>query len=335
MSSANGGDWSPYDPLDATHGPARAGDHGACGDPAGGEGAHEVGGRFYHGGVPVATYTAGGTVDFELAITAHHNGFMEWWVCDADKCGGGDPTGACFATPGACVRLDRVAHPACEAGTEADCGPIQPEYPSRWYLPCKGTAAPPMAGRPLVFGGPAGKMRYALPAGFSCSRCVAQWYWATANSCTPPGAGDYAFPGAWTNCPAGMPTCGAGAPWPEEFWTCSDVTIEAAGGGGGGGAPPPTPQPVPLMPPRVTPPPAQPRQVPPSAPPAQPTWAPPPAMQPLPPPPMPMPSPPAPRGSRCMALGSWCMLEGVPAGDCCAGTSCSPYEGSSRFSMCL
>lgn len=327
MSGANGGAWTPYDPLDATLGPARAGDHGPCGDPAGGGGAHEVGGQFYFGGKTVATYTAGGTVDFELAITAHHNGFMEWWVCDVDKCGGADPTGACFATPGACVRLDRVAHPACEAGTESDCGPIQPGYPSRWYLPCKGSAGGiPGTGTPLVFGGSSGKMRYALPAGFSCERCVAQWYWATANSCFPPGVSGYRYPAAWSNCPTDMPTCGAGAPWPEEFWTCSDVTIKA-GGGGGGGVPPPAAQPVPQKPPSV-----EPTQTPPSPParppPAQPTWTPPPAAQPVPP-------PPAPPAAGCMAWGSWCVVEGKSTGSCCAGTSCSPYERSTRFSMCL
>ncbi|GAB0497085.1 hypothetical protein MMPV_008408 [Pyropia vietnamensis] len=121
VSGANGGAWSLYDPLDPTLGPARANDHGACGDPAGANGDHMAGGKFYHGGKSVATYTAGSTIDFELAITAHHNGYMEWWVCDVDKCQDDDPTGACFATPGACVRLDRVPHPACEAGTASDC----------------------------------------------------------------------------------------------------------------------------------------------------------------------------------------------------------------------
>ncbi|GAB0496152.1 hypothetical protein MMPV_007462 [Pyropia vietnamensis] len=256
VAGANGGTWSSYDPLDPGLGPARSGDHGACGDPAsaGAGGDHLSGGRFYHGGMTVATYTAGASVDFQVAITTSHNGFMEWWVCDADRCGEKDPSDSCFDVPGACVRLERVPHPACEAGTEMDCGPIQPDHPSRWYLPCRGDPIPTTS-NPQVLGGPEGKMRYALPPGFACERCIVQWYWVTANSCTPPGMKEYAFPQAWAGCPGdggsvggvrlNSETCGEpGAPWPEEFWTCADVVIKPGGrggnGGGGGEAAPPT-----------------------------------------------------------------------------------------------
>ena len=120
VTGANGGAWSPYDPTDATARAARGADHGMCGDPVtASPGAHAAGGTFYNGGKKVATYAAGGTIDFEIAITTSHNGFMEWWVCDLDKCGEKDATSACFATPGACHKLDRVAHASCESGTSS------------------------------------------------------------------------------------------------------------------------------------------------------------------------------------------------------------------------
>jgi len=177
VKATNGGDWSPYDPLDAGARAARAADHGVCGDPATqSPGAHTVGGIFYHGGKTVATYTPGGVVDFEVGVTTSHNGFFEWWVCDLDACGATDLTNGCFGVPGACTRLDRVAHPSCEAGTDVACGPIQAAYPSRWYMPCRGNP-PPTVGNTQVLGGPDGKMRYRLPAALTCSRCVIQWYW--------------------------------------------------------------------------------------------------------------------------------------------------------------
>ncbi|OSX72068.1 hypothetical protein BU14_0471s0007 [Porphyra umbilicalis] len=286
VQSANGGPFVVYDPLDATARVARANDHGQCGDPASARpGDHAAGGRFFHGGVSVATYTAGGTVDFSVAITAAHGGYMEWWVCDLDACGQEDITAACFAVPGACVRLEREPLASCEAGTDPQCGPVHAAYPSRWYLPC-GTTGGGTA-TPLQYGGPDGRMRYRLPAGFACDRCVVQWYWATANSCVPKGAETY---GAWAGCSAGG---GRGAPcgaaWPEEFWTCADVVIkgENSPGGGGGGAPPP----VPTMPPVAvvgTPTPL------PSPPPPPPTRPPPPPPTRPPPPPPTWPTPPPP-----------------------------------------
>ena len=255
VKAANGGAWSPYDPLDAGALAARAGDHGVCGDPVGDSpGAHTAGGKFYHGGKTVATYAPGGTIDFELDLSTNHNGYAEWWICDLDACGEADLTTKCFGVPGACHRLDRVPHPSCEAGTDETCGAIHKEYPSRWYLPCRGVGP--------VVGGTNGKMRYQLPAGFTCTRCVVQWYWVTANSCTPPGMGDYTPPASWGGCSKNgqLGPCGAG--WPEEFWTCADVAV---GGAGGGGAPPPpvvappapttapaTPAPLPVMTPPPT-----------------------------------------------------------------------------------
>lgn len=179
VKAANGGDFVPYDPLDATAARARAGDHGACGDKASDSpGAHAAGGQFYHGGKSVASYRAGGTVDFQVAITTAHGGFLEWWVCNLDACGQEDINDACFAVPGACAKLDRVPKDSCESGDDALCGPVQREHPSRWYLPCRGDPIPTTNG-PQVLGGPDGRMRYRLPTGFACTRCVMQWYWGT------------------------------------------------------------------------------------------------------------------------------------------------------------
>lgn len=86
-------------------------------------------------------------------------------------------------------------------------------------------------------------MKYKLPKGFSCKHCVIQWYWATANSCNPPGFAEYfekyPMPG-WGKCPGDggafggrnptMAKCG-GSKFPEEFWMCADVRITGDGVG--------------------------------------------------------------------------------------------------------
>lgn len=80
-------------------------------------------------------------------------------------------------------------------------------------------------------------MRYKLPEGVACEHCVLQWYWATANSCAPPGFLDFFVRNNnpfGTTCPSdgggkgahrpGMTEC-RGSLVPEEFWSCADVRI--------------------------------------------------------------------------------------------------------------
>lgn len=244
MAAAKGG-WKPWEPLDKTK--IRS-DAGLCGDPISEPAprAHEKGGAF---GPPKAmpysaVYKSGQTVQFEVDVTTNHNGFFEFFICDVDRCDD-DISEDCFKR-NQCRQLMRTKVAACESQNSKECGPIDPDYPGRWIVPCRK-------------GGHVGEhfmggvhMQYKLPSGFRCKHCVIQWYWATANSCNPPGFKEYfdKFPmESWGKCPGdggafgarnpGLSQCG-GTTFPEEFWSCADVRVT------GVGVPPP-----PKMPPRV------------------------------------------------------------------------------------
>ena len=84
-------------------------------------------------------------------------------------------------------------------------------------------------------------MQYKLPRNLRCQHCVLQWYWASANSCNPPGIVDY-YQGRnkprWPPCRGqggavigyvkNQRSCG-GNRFPEEYWQCADVSIVGGG----------------------------------------------------------------------------------------------------------
>lgn len=201
-----------------------------CGDAVG-DNDHMVGGKF----VPwdkapiVAGYEPGSHIDFELQMDTHHNGFIIFYLCDLDACGTKDLQWKCF-TEGHCKKLERVVVPKCEKNNDVnECGPVDPKYPARWYLPCRSPNK--------YLGGESGSMRYKLPADVKCEHCVIQMYWATANACNPKGFEQYFtnmnFPfgkscggdgGAVGSVRLGAEECG-GKAFPEEFWSCSDVKV--------------------------------------------------------------------------------------------------------------
>ena len=228
--SAANSDWQLYEPLKKDYKFVA----GMCGDPLKGDQPHMKGGTYYGTGEKVMNYKKGQVIDVELVINAHHNGYSELYMCNLDKCGTDDIDEKCFKE-GACEKLMRVESSKCESGDDKGCGPIDEDYPGRWYLPCK-------SGEPWqFFGGDNGKMQYRLPKDMTCKNCVLQWYWATANSCNPRGMKEY-FEGKnkpnWGDCPGdggsnggvalGSAECG-GEKSPEEFWGCADVTISNDG----------------------------------------------------------------------------------------------------------
>lgn len=181
---------------------------------------------------PVTTLQeVGGRVKFTVKMTAHHMGHFQFRLCDKVITSSLDG----FANEEACLSehiLERVrpeeVHTDCVANdTRGDCQPFDEVNPSYWYLP-------PMSH------GPTFSFHYRLPQGFSCEKCTLQWWWMTANSCTPhPDAyrcyfqkmqqqqwnanawcwGACSFAGA---CPAvqrGAGSCG------EQFKNCADVRI--------------------------------------------------------------------------------------------------------------
>lgn len=234
--------WTPYEPR-------RAGFQwraGVCGDVLHGPKLHERGGLFYFGGRVVRTYTEGAVIDVRVAISAHHNGFFELHLCDPAKCPGGALSTECFQSSyDACVQLRRAPNPTCDSGTSHKCAPIDRNFPGRWYLPC--SRFDPGDSSVEWFGGTEdASMKFQLPSGVTCTRCVLQWYWAAANSCNPPGVIAYFNgpdrPRNWGSCPGQgdarggvareQRTCG-GNVFTEEYIQCADVRIVRARGGAG------------------------------------------------------------------------------------------------------
>ena len=214
--------WIPYNPIRNFRS-----DHGLCGDPYQGPHNHMKKGKY--GPKPskpfAAVYRRGQTVEFSVQLTANHDGFFEFYLCDVSKCGG-DISERCFKE-GKCRQLRRAQTPECESWSTNECAPIDKIYPGRWYLPCR-------AGSPHGrFGGK--YMRYKLPRNFKCKNCVLQWYWATANSCYPPGYLEYFqrnSNGVQKACGStlggrsqNLRKCGGGS-FPEEYWMCADVRVK-------------------------------------------------------------------------------------------------------------
>lgn len=181
----------------------------------------------------VATYKSGQEVDFEVKITAHHNGHMVFHLCDLDACGTRDIDKSCFQKK-TCYQLERVKMPECEdtsIDTSTTCGPIDEAYPNRWYLPCLKSGGSHVGSN--MYGGKDGSMRYKLPAGVTCKHCVVQWQWWSANACHAPGVVEYFRKYNPFQCENGKsvysPNLG-GCEVPEEFASCADVTVTASGG---------------------------------------------------------------------------------------------------------
>lgn len=222
--------WVPFTPLN----PYFRWRAGVCGDPVGPREAHRRGGRYYYGGRIVARYRRGSVIRLGVSVNAHHNGFMELHMCDVSKCGG-EISESCFRR-GACVQLKRARNSACDSGYHRYCGPIDRNYPGRWYLPCSSYPVN-NSGQDRWGVGGKGFIDYLLP-NMSCRHCVLQWFWTAANTCNPPGVVDY-FKGPdrprwWGRCKgqggarggfvdAHRP-CGGGR-FPEEYLECADIQI--------------------------------------------------------------------------------------------------------------
>ena len=226
--------WVPYEPTN----PSYKFKTGPCGDPLKKHPRdHERGGKYFNDGKMHFSYHEGGTISIDLCITTHHNGYSEFRVCDASRCGG-EITNECLRNPRICPLLERAYDSSCESRSNPDwkCGPIDKVNPSRWYHPCETKYEDHFYGN--------GKIKYKLPKGFSCKHCVLQHYWVAANACNPPGVWEY-FTGdngpRWGNCPGQgeakggyrrwPQTCGGTKYHPEEYFQCADIEIKRKAGG--------------------------------------------------------------------------------------------------------
>lgn len=204
-----------------------------CGDGKQGPYEHLKHGRYYYQAAVVASYKRGSAINVEIAISAHHNGFIVLHVCDVSKCEGNDISERCFAT-GNCYPLRRALVAECEKGDSKRCGPRDRYRPGRWYLPCYPYKLD--SGRVARYG-LNGTMRFKLPRKLVCSRCVLHFLWTTANTCNPPGVVKY-FDGpdkpyGWGRCKGQANARGGvarnadpcGVKYPEEYMSCTDIEI--------------------------------------------------------------------------------------------------------------
>lgn len=224
--------WEPFNPAD----PGFAWRVGVCGDMRRGphKDDHLRNGKYYNNAMRAANFTKGQVISLELGVNAHHNGFMELWVCDVSKCNG-EINEACFRKKGAnkaCWQLERSKNDICDRGESLQCGPKDWNYPGRWYMPCEKHARK-VNGR-MRYG--YGHIKYMLPENLTCDHCVLHWFWTAANSCNPPGIVEYFEgpygPKKWGNCPGQARARGGyanngpcGMKFPEEYNLCSDIRI--------------------------------------------------------------------------------------------------------------
>ncbi|KAF8061068.1 Mutyh [Scenedesmus sp. PABB004] len=195
------------------------GQHGLCGDVAGES--------RWMAPTPPSSFKAGDIIKLQVLVQTNHAGRFDFSLCPPDA-----------KEDKQCTRLERADG--------------RGQY---WYLPrvrsfnggATGDAAVPTERGPIAtwswlvmphtdcgagkycdqfMGNTVYEVRYRLPAGFTCDRCILQWHWLTGHSCWPPCTKeDPTFP----NCAAPtypLPACGSpGASYPEEFWNCADVRI--------------------------------------------------------------------------------------------------------------
>lgn len=223
--------WTPYEPT-AKGFVFRA---GVCGDKKWGYGPqdHLKGGRYYFprkSPFIVRTYRQGGIMSASVALTAHHNGYYEFTICDVSRCRGGDISEECLRNHNKCRKLKRQWEKRCETGFSQSCAPIDPNYPTRWYLPCSTVYPRSIYERQW-------HINFHLPSDLVCKHCVIQWYWVGANACNPPGITEYfrgpRGPSWWGDCRGQGNARGGYRPWsmcggknfPEEYYACADVRI--------------------------------------------------------------------------------------------------------------
>lgn len=139
----------------------------------------------------VKTYEAGSVASFEYDLTTPHGGFFEFFLCDTTATG--DISRSSF-TNGDCHQLKRVPNGICDSGSDARCGPIDPEYPGRWYHPCRVSDS---LDQDFIVGGKAGTMLYQIPD-VKMDKAVVHAYWQSSNNCNPDGLKEYFQNGGWS-----------------------------------------------------------------------------------------------------------------------------------------
>lgn len=151
---------------------------GVCGDPYGASPRnHEAPGGRYANGIIVREYRAGQVIDVQVDLTANHKGSFTFKMCANNN-----------------INRDSGQHCFDRHNLK-----VYPEMTDNYTLP---SAVP---GSFYV--------KLKLPDGLTCSQCVLQWTYYTANS--------------WGGCGDGTQGVGCGAQ--ETFRACSDIKISTNG----------------------------------------------------------------------------------------------------------
>lgn len=190
--------------------------HGVCGDPASGPLDHEAGGKFATPPRIAATYAQGQIIDIQVDLTAWHAGRFLFGLCPL--------SGAALTSPSAERAV--VTQKCFDAHPLTNTKPIGSDKRSFWL-----EADDKVNGRGSHLEGQDHdtsaikyKMRFQLPPGITCERCVLQWHYESENSCSIPGS---PFKKDMVRCDQTQVM--------EEFWNCADIKIT-----GGGKQPAPT-----------------------------------------------------------------------------------------------
>lgn len=232
------------------------GSHGLCGDPVQGQSnpVRLQDETYLKAGVVTATYAPGEVVEFQVAVSTHHQGHYEFRICDKPL----DAASLTSAAEGqACLDqwLLQRAPPLDDCvvnDPRGDCQPLDPKHPERWYLPPAGSQTQ-VAGQNFTdsmapsypSSSEVHRMRFKIPEGLQCSRCTLQWYWSSGNTCLYDGDYFDYFRGIaalgwdasawqtnvlenWANCANSC--CQTGGTFGEEFWNCADVAVVPSGG---------------------------------------------------------------------------------------------------------
>ena len=141
-------------------------------------------------------YDEGSIIDLKVFLSAHHDGHFEFYACPSEW--GETPTEECFQ-----------AHPLEFVEDVLFNAPPDPNFPNRAYIP-----------RQTTSGVGEFHYKYKLPTGLLGEFVLIQWIYFTANTCTPEGYENYAFPEGFGQdvgaaaCP--LPISGDGSEAPER-----------------------------------------------------------------------------------------------------------------------
>lgn len=183
-------------------------------------------------------------MDTRVTITAAHKGRFTFRICRIPA----PPEGKSWVQQEQEMLTDECFNQ--HLIWQADVPGSQAPYEPYWYLPWSTTEPYSDPYTSDIIDKESFRMFYKLPTGLECdgvnAKCIIQWHYLTGNSCqasdTPP---TY-----WTN---GLPSCGANASYPEEFWNCADIAIVPQGTLQSPPPPAPSPPPPPPPPPRPSP----------------------------------------------------------------------------------